>query len=431
MANDTHHRKNLTDAFIKAIKPTGERVEYLDEGYTGRGSLYLRVGSKGRKTWTFLYRFNGKIHRSQIGVYPEMSLVQARRRAGEMILSIDAGKNPNQATTETVPTRIKQGQGRSPFGNLAERYIQQYAMVHKKSWREDERILKHDVLPFWADRETDQISRRDVVALLDGMQEHGVTVGANRALAVIRKIYNWAIDRGELTNNPAFKLKAPAKENAKDRVLTDSEIINFWKGLDNTGISNSVKWALRFMLVTGQRLGEVRQMQFSQVDGNIWTIPAAVAKNGRTHRVPLSEIALDICEDAIEGYDGDIVFRSPRNGGLLSDTALSHAMRDSLAMLGIDPATPHDLRRTSASHMTMLGFNRVIVSKILNHAEGGVTSVYDRYGYEKEKADALEAWGQKLIKMIGIDLRFDLGNAIQNYVRPKYIRKYSMRHIKR
>ena len=421
-------RKNLTDAFVRAIKAVGYRIEYLDEGYTGRGSLYLRVGASGRKTWTFVYRFSGKIRRTQLGVYPELSLVNARRMAGEMILSIDSGVDPHHSLVMGggEPKGTERSSLEDSFGHLAERYIRQYAMAHKRSWQEDQRILKHDVLPLWNDRESASISKKDVVQLLDGLCNRGVTVGANRTLALIRKLFNWAVERGELEHNPARELRAPAKETAKERVLTDSELILFWQGLDNTGMSKSVKQALRFILVTGQRLGEVVQLEFHQIDGNIWTIPAEVAKNGYPHRVPLSYLALDILEDTLEGYKGDIVFRSPKNEAFLSPTALSHAMRHSMKTLGIVPATPHDLRRTAASHMTMLGYNRVTVSKILNHVEGGVTAIYDRYSYDNEKEQALEAWAQKLITLIKIKKRSDYGGVIENYKRPKEVRRYKL-----
>lgn len=422
-------RKKLTDAFIRAIRPEGRRVEYLDEGYTGRSSLYLRVGASGRKTWTFVYRFGGKIRRAQLGVYPELSLVNARRLAGEMVLSMDSGKDPRDSMgVEARETKASERiNDEATFGHLAERYIRQYAMAHKRSWREDQRILKHDVLPLWGERDSASITKKDVVQLLDGLCERGVTVGANRALALVRKLFNWAVERGELEQNPARELRAPAKETAKERVLTDSELILFWQGLDKTGMSKSVKLALRFILVTGQRLGEVVQLQFDQIDGNIWTVPAEVAKNGYQHRVPLSILALDILEEALEGYDGDIVFRSPKSDSFLSATALSHAMRHGMQTLGIAPATPHDLRRTAASHMTMLGYNRVTVSKILNHVEGGVTAIYDRYSYDNEKEHALEAWAQKLCTLARIPDRRDFFSyAIENYQRPKEVRRYKV-----
>lgn len=422
-------RKKLSDAFIRAIKPVGHRVEYLDEGYTGRGSLYLRVGASGRKTWNFLYRFEGKIRRAQLGVYPDLSLINARRLAGEVMLSIDSGDDPYQNKALSAPA-AKGSESSNPqtsFQHLSERFIKQYAMVQKRSWREDQRILNHDVLPLWGERDAASITKKDVVQLLDGLCERGVTVGANRTLALIRKLYNWAVERGELENNPARELRAPAKETTKVRVLTDSELILFWQGLDKTGMSYSVKQALRFTLVTGQRLGEVVQLQFGQIDSNIWTIPAEVAKNGYVHRVPLSYLALDILEDVFEGYDGDIPFRSPKTGGFLNPTALSHAMRHSLETLGIAPATPHDLRRTAASHMTMLGYNRVTVSKILNHVEGGVTAIYDRYSYDNEKEQALESWAQKLITLIKIKKRDDYSGVIENYQRPKEVRRYKSR----
>ena len=425
---NANRRKNLTDAFIKSLKAADERIEFLDEGYTGRGSLYLRVGTSGKKTWTFLYRFKGLINRKQLGTYPEVSLLHARRAAGETILAIDSGQEPLQIGSNQPSDEQRSVMHGIKLAEMADQYIKNYAMPKKRSWKEDKRILDHDILPTLGDTDISEITRKHIVSLLDNIRKRGAPIAANRTLAVTRKLLNWAVERGDLANNPIIGLKSPAMEHSRDRVLTDAEIVQFWDGLDKTRMSKSVKLALRFMLVTGQRLGEVLQMTYDQVDGNIWMIPANVAKNGHAHRVPLPELALDILEEALEDYNGNIMFRSQKSiknaiDSFLSPTALSHAVRDSLPIIGLQNVTPHDLRRTAASHITMLGYHRVIVSKILNHVEGGVTTIYDRYGYDKEKEEALNAWSAKLIELNKVQKRFDPFCAIVGYERPKSIRR--------
>jgi integrase len=211
---------------------------------------------------------------------------------------------------------------------------------------------------------------------------------------------NWALDSGEIEVNPAMGISEPSREHSRDRVLTDDEIVAFWRGLEGARMDAVTRQALRFMLVTGQRLGEVCAMRWEQVNG-VWTIPAEIAKNGIAHRVPLSGLALSILEQAKTISTGAVVFPSPRGDRAMSPTALSHALRKNLEQIGLADVHPHDLRRTAASHMTMLGHNRLVVSKVLNHVEGGVTAVYDRHGYDGEKKAALDAWAAKLEMLTG------------------------------
>ena len=151
------------------------------------------------------------------------------------------------------------------------------------------------------------------------------------------------------------------------------------------------------------RKGEVIGAEWSEIDFDeqIWTIPPEKAKNGLAHRVPLSQIALELLKQ-INSVAGDSrwLFPSPHGDKPITGPAVDHAMRNNKEYLELENVTPHDLRRTAASYMTSMGINRLTVSKILNHAESGVTAVYDRHSYDNEKREALEAWGLRLSKLI-------------------------------
>lgn len=118
------------------------------------------------------------------------------------------------------------------------------------------------------------------------------------------------------------------------------------------------------------------------------------------HRVPLAPLARAILAEIPEPHSGWL-FPSPRGSGPVGGQSVDHAMRRNRDALGIGEATPHDLRRTAASHMTSIGVSRLVVSKVLNHAEPGVTAVYDRHSYDFEKRAALDAWGRRLEEIIG------------------------------
>ncbi|MEO5341618.1 MAG: site-specific integrase, partial [Magnetococcus sp. MYC-9] len=240
-----------------------------------------------------------------------------------------------------------------------------------------------------------EITRRDVVGLLAGMMARGATVTTNRTLAVVRRMFNYAVEQSILEFSPCDHVRAPAKEQRRDRVLTVEELRAFWWGLDRARMSEPVKVALRLLLVTAQRKGEVAAATWQEfgMEQGWWVIPADRAKNGMSHRVPLSRGALRLLEVArVHSDQSSYLFPSPRAEAPMGPTAIDHAVRRNLSDLGLQDFTPHDLRRTAASMMTGQGIPRLVVSKILNHVESGITAVYDRYCYDDEKRQALERW---------------------------------------
>ncbi len=382
---------NITARFLDTIKPPADgRVQYFDEKLTG---LVLRVTSTGAASWSVIYHVATQKRRLTIGPYPAVGLAEARRRAQETLAAAARGEDPGAA---------KQAQRAAPtFKALADEYLERHAS-QKKSGAKDRQILERDVLPEWGRRKASEIRRRDVIDLLDGIKDRGAPIGANRTLALVRKVFNFGISRDLVEANPCAQVKAPAKENRRDRVLSADEIKTFWHGLDEADMSEGTRRALRLILVTAQRPGEVSGAELDEFDlkGGWWTIPAEKAKNGMTHRVPLSPLAQRLVRES----EGPYLFPSPRGAGArhIEEHALATALRRNLETIGLDNLTPHDLRRTAASHMTGAGVPRLVVAKILNHAEPGVTAVYDRHGYDEEKRQALEKWERALKSMIGM-----------------------------
>jgi len=263
--------------------------------------------------------------------------------------------------------------------------------------------LNRDVLPRIGYRKAKDIRRRDIVAILDDIVDRGAPIAANRAFEVIRKMFNFAIERDIIDSSPCYMVKKPAEENRRDRILTAGEIVRFWNGLSDTAISMPVQLAVKFVLVTAQRKGEVINAGWKEfdLDAGWWTIPAEREKNKMSHRVPLSSMALDILNE-LKAYpiESEFLFPSPSTDGPILDTAVDRAIRRNRERLVIEYFTPHDLRRTAASHMTSIGISRLVISKILNHVESGVTAVYDRHSYDKEKRNALDAWCRRLNEIL-------------------------------
>jgi integrase len=408
-------RKKLTDITVQNLKAGSKRyIEWEPHG------LGVRVTPNGVKSFVYVYRFEGRLRMMTLAneagktTYPDISLAQAREAHRTAQTKLSKGIDPaSNAITEREAVR------KAPtIADLASKYLEGWAMPRKRSWKTDKRILEKDILPEWGRRKVKDITRRDVKDLLRTVLDRG-GIMANRTLALIRKMFNYAVDELEIIPvSPCLKVKAPAPESQRDRVLTAEEIRGFWNGLDGEGmkgINSSIKLALKLELVTAQRKGECCAVAWEEIDfeEGWWTIPGektglrnkhgvanGLAKNKLPHRVPLASLAIEVLQEAkILSGDSPWVFPSPKTNRPITSAAVNHAMRLRLNSLGLI-FVPHDLRRTAASHMTGMGISRLVVSKILNHVERGITAVYDRHSYDLEKHQALEAWAQKLKNIV-------------------------------
>lgn len=384
-------RKRLTDARIRSLSAKAKRYEVWD----GRG-FGVRVALSGRKTFVFLYRFDGRPRRLSFGTYPQTSLADATEKLAKAQKLLDQGIDPG-----AVALSERRAERDSPtFKDLSEEWIERWAKKNRQTWTEDQRKLDRDILPVWGHRKAKDIKRRDVIELLDKIVDRGAPVIANRTLQLVRQIFNFGVDRDVVEFNPAASIKQPAKEKPRSRVLSEGEIRVFWDKLPGTKMQELSRIALRLCLVTAQRRSEVVQARWSEIDGSWWTIPGSRTKNDQPHRIPLSGLALSLLEElsAISGGT-DWLFPSPR-GGCRMGAGLSKALGSNRKVFGLERFTVHDLRRTAASHMTALGHSRLVVGKVLNHTDDSITAVYDRHSYEKEKRLALEAWARKITSII-------------------------------
>ena len=392
------NKMKFTSRSVDLLKPREDRYEVWE---TGRKGFGLRVAKSGKKSWIFLYRFNGKSRRMTFGCYPAISLADAHFKHAQATKLLDKGIDPGR-----IEQVEKERISKSPtVKDLAEEYLEKWAKPNKRSWTEDQRMLNKDVVPSWGDRKAKDVKKRDVVLLLESIYARGAKVHANRMLALVRKMFNFALQRDIVEHNPCLGIGKLHEEKPKKRFLTDEEIKTFWFGLDSVGISESVKAVLRLILVTAQRPGEVLGMHTSEIDGGSWVIDGSRTKNSETQRVYLSSIAREII--AKTGSDG-FIFRSPKGDKPMHLNTLAHALQRAQTLkdgqespaLDIPYFTPHDLRRTAATHIAEMGFSEFLVGKILNHSSKSITGVYNRHRYDKEKQQAMEAWARKLNRIL-------------------------------
>ncbi len=381
----------LTKRYIDSLNPpeSGDAV-YWDDEVKGYG---IRIWSSGTKSYFVQYRNQyGRQRKMAIGRHGVLTPTEARKRAIQVLGDIAADKDPmgDRKKVRDEPT----------FKDLANEYIKRHAS-QKKSGREDIRIINKDLMKPWGHLPICEIGRRDVINLINSIKDRGAPVSANRALALTRKIFNFGIDQAITDQNPCARLKPIVKEQQRDRMLAEDEVRAFWIKLPDTDTSELLQLALRMILTTAQRPGEVISAEWSELDlkTNWWTIPAEKAKNGLTHRVYLSRMAREILAQL--NKDGRFLFPSPKNiHRHIKVNALSHGLRRNQEVFGISHFTAHDLRRTAASHIASMGIPWVTISKILNHKISGPTSIYVLHGYDKEKQAALRRWSDKLEQII-------------------------------
>ncbi len=387
----------FTDRSINTLRPRSERYEVWEDGRTSFG---VRVAPSGRKSWIYMYRFNGKARRMTLGTYPQLSLANARVKHAEAKRRLAEGRDPG---TEMVEARRAELQAET-VRDLVDEYLAKYARPRKRTADEDRRCLEKDVLPLWAARKAKSITRRDAIVLLDRIVDRGSPIMANRTLAVVRRVFAFGVERDILEVNPLLGIKPPAKEIRRDRILNDEEIVKFWRGLDRARMSEPVRLALKLLLATIQRRGEVVEATWSEFDmrNRIWVIGADRTKNGIAHTVPLAEPALELLDRIkVIGGGSRWLFPSPRlEDRPIGRRVINHCLTANRETIEVNNLRPHDLRRTGASQMTAMGIPRLVVSKILNHADREITGVYDRHTYDHEKRRALDAWGQRLTEIV-------------------------------
>jgi integrase len=385
----------LTDAKIRGLKAKGRPYVEGEDGGMG-----IRIYPSGKRSFVYMYRFHDTSRLLTIGPYPLITLHSARLAAAKAKETILKGIDPAKLLKNAKDSH----RDAETVKALAAEFIEKWSKPRKRTWKEDERILKKDLIPAFGRRKAKDIKRRDIVLLLDEIVGRGAPIQANRALAVIRKMFNFAVTRSILDTSPCAAIPAPAMEKCRERVLADDEIKAFWFELEQTKMHVRIKLALKLMLVTAQRKQEVSNAQWSEFDlsSSWWTIPSERSKNGHPHRVPITPMAKKLLIEIQKAGNGSQqLFPSPRTNKPITGQSIDHALRKNADGFSIPPFTPHDLRRTASSKMVESGVSGIDVSKVLNHTDGTTRGRhYDLYSYDNEKKSALLKWNRKLKSLL-------------------------------
>ncbi|GAM11258.1 prophage CP4-57 integrase [Geobacter sp. OR-1] len=443
----------FTDKLIGNLKPQ-EKKYYVRESK----GFSIRVLPTGVKTWLFIYNFDGKRREMNLGIYPTMSLADARTAYSNAYSILHDKQNPRDPQEERDQKHAAERQAREDrdkhptVGMLVTEYIRkvsdaknEHANPLKTSWEEDQRILNKDVVPVWGERKVEDITRKDVLRLLDNMQGRGNGIITN-TFKIIRRMFRYAVKQEIIVTTPCYAFERGEelpRPVSKERNLTEEEVKAFLTGIDNTAISGEIRNILKLILLTGQRPGEVTAMHASEINGKWWEFTPKETKITkeipRKQRIYLTEMALSLIGDTKgKGY----LFPSPitkldDNDKVIDDCiterAVSAALRRNLLThevkpkpatwkkavstaknkfkrkqfivpdekkLGIAKFTPHDLRRTCATMISEIGYPDEVVDAILAHLKKGEIRTYNKNKYDRDKQMAMEAWERKLNSIV-------------------------------
>jgi integrase len=357
-------KARLTDRSIRAIPPDlGRRVVVWDAVQRG---LCVVTHPSAAKVFKVVYRHGRRPRWLSLGD-ASIGIAGARRLAARVLFQVAEGRDPQGER------RAERAAG--TFADLADRYVAEWSRRRNKSWEQAASLVRKHLVPRWRNVPARAITRADVRGAI------AAPILANQVLAAASAIFTWAVNVEAIAFNPARGVERnPTTSRA--RVLSDSELRTLWPRFDP---------ALKLLVLTGQRPGEVANMRRRDIVDGWWHLSGAPAadwpgtKNGADHRVWLSEPALALIEPHIADRS-----RS-RSEALL---------RRLCAENGIDPARPHDLRRTCLTTITRLGFSRDAMDRVANHRDGRVRDVYDRHCYENEDRVIMAAVARHVIAIV-------------------------------
>jgi integrase len=382
-------KKKFTELYVRKVRPEATAFNVWDEKARG---LVLRVQPTGQRAFKVVYSYRGRPRWYHIGDAGKIDLENARKTAKRIAFQVSEGRDP---VGERAAAR-----GAGTFAELAARYVNEHAKKRNKSWRQADTLVTRYLLPRWGKLDAKSITRADVKALMGRIE---APVLANQILAAASAIFSWAVKQEIVAVNPCRGVDRN-ETRSRERILSDSEIPKFWAAFDDAGLVRGA--ALKVVLLTGQRPGEVAHMRREHIADGWWTMPGEPVpaigwpgtKNGETHRVWLPKAVQDIIAELSDGATPGFVFAATRGGPV---DRLDAAMREACKKLGGERARPHDLRRTHGSTITGLRFGREAMNRVQNHKEGGIADVYDRHEYADENKHVMEAVAARILALVG------------------------------
>ncbi len=353
----------FTVSRLQALDPPEKGRVYHYDGKTP--GLCVCVTHTGTRTFYYYKKVDGRPQRIRLGVFPGLTIVQARDAATKLAGEIATGEDPaaERRARRESPT----------FEALHTHWMETHAKLHKKSWREDDRQYRVH-LKHWGARRLNTFTKAEIARLHAKIGKNiGITT-ANRLLALIRSMFNKADELGFNSANPTRGIKM-FKEQSRDRFLQHDELPKFFVAL--TEEEPLFRDYFLIALLTGARRANLLSMAWVDIDLNvgIWRIPDT--KSGVPVVLPLVEPALRILQTRHDASDGSPwVFPSCGATGHVTDPKKAWARVCERA--GLENLRMHDLRRTLGSFQAMGGSSLPVIGKSLGHTQLATTMIYAR-----------------------------------------------------
>ena len=388
-------------AALPAPTPPRRQQEHGVEGQIG---LLVVTSNTGSKDFYLRCQVNGRRRKRKLGTFPDMGLKAAGDAAVLLRAKLGEGVVPVGGVQEEVGT----------YGELCEVYLQNRATgkdrLGERTLAERRRILGLPELTDLRSMRPANVRSRDVARALDAFEERDALVMLNAVQLAISAVFTWGVVRHRygLEVNPVATMKSRYEEVPRDRVLSPEEMGVMWLDLEDRVPLFRV--ALRLILLTGQRPGEVRRMRWEDIDGSTWTMPAGYRKRtkadrgrpSKAHRVHLSAPALSAL-DSIRGWErGGFTFPSRTTICKPFDRqSLARTVSRVVSRLGMERWTPHDLRRTARTGFSEVGgAEAVVAEKIVGHALPALLRVYDIGEQWDARVEVLDRWGEWVMEAV-------------------------------
>jgi integrase len=390
--------------------PTGARdVKVFDDELPGFG---IRKFAMGHASYFVKYNVGRQQRRKTLGkvvrgnlkaMRLEASAVLAKARLGTDVVAVAraAAARPTVRLAQLVPLYLKAREaGDDRLPKLREKSLVEVSRYLAGTERTPAAWNPlHDV-------SLEAITTQDITTVLDDLARRSGKVTADRARMALSGLYAWAIQKRYVHANPTLGIGSWAQNGARERVLSEAELVEVWKACEDIGEFGSI---VRPLMLTGQRRAEIGDLAWSEIDTEKRQIdlPEHRTKNGRPHIIPLSAAALRIINSLPRSLGRELVFGRGVGGfGGWSkskaelDTRIAAGRKSAGVKKPMGPWVLHDLRRSFVTHLCESGFGQPYVVEIaVNHVsghQGGVAGIYNKSTYLPERRRALDLWGEHI-----------------------------------
>lgn len=356
------------------------------------------------KSWIYRYRAqDGRLRQIKLGMYPYMSLAEARAAwIVQKVIRDAPGRGDPRAELQEAKARkraelTEARQSSYSVKQMCHDYLAEYIDQRRKRTDEPRRLLEREVIPYIGEMSAKATRREHVHTVVQQILMRGAVRVAQMTRTELRRAFDHALNAGRLTEpflNPCDKVSVPPQRR-RTRAFSAAELTTFLSWLPRSKVSRSVRDAMHLELLTTARQGEIVSMCWRDVDliRGVWRQPSS--KNGRPHEVLLSRQAVRLLE-ARQSIHSVWVFPRPDGKAAITSKAVGIQQYEGKRDLPFTDWTVHDLRRSALTGLARLGCPRVVQDRISNHIDSSIAAIYDQHSYDDEARTWLQKWADHL-----------------------------------